>query len=336
MNAVMSKWLWGKWFYARCDTIGLLGRHSLSESEEITISEVNPNLRRFILPLLVLFSLILISASAGLAQDKAAQDKTAQDKTDQSKKPAPQTPLTKPGANLIPTGEQLAESAVYMYGTRGLLDQIRRNGIERGRITRRTAEGQTEQATYERRFVRGADSTKDKIRIDQKMPTMEYSLVFGEGRLWGIINGSNFTPRQDAAASFMSQQWHSIDALLRYKENGSTPTYVDRMKQKGIDLYVLDLTDKEQRKTRYYISASSLRVLWLEYEEPLETGGAPVKYTRTFHDYRVAQGTLVPYRTVLLADNKELQEINVSSVTYGIRMDDGMFQNPEAQANSNP
>lgn len=280
-------------------------------------------MRRLISPLLLLCLAVAALPGAVMGQDKAAQNNT----------PAPQTP-PKAGANLAPTGEQVAESTVYMFGTRSLLDQIRRNGIERGRITRRTAEGQTEEASYERRFVRGADATKDKIRIDQKMPTMEYSLVFGEGRLWGIINGSNFTPRQDAAASFMSQQWHSIDALLRYKENGSTVTYVDKTKQKGIELYILDLTDKENRKTRYYISAASLRVLWLEYEEALNAGGTPVKYTRTFHDYRVAQGTLVPYRTVLLADNKQLQETNISSVTYGVRMDDGVFQNPEAQANN--
>lgn len=290
-------------------------------------------MRRFILPFLGLCLLFTVFAVSSLAQDKATQDK---EKATQDKKATPPPPPGKPGVTRAPTGEEVAESSIYFYGSRGLLEQIRRNGIERGRIIRTVADGRTEEATYERRFVRGADATKDKIRVDQKMPTMEYSLVFGDGHLWGIINGSNFTPRPDAAASFMSQQWHSIDALLRYKENGSTVTYVDKVKQKGIDLYVVDLTDKENRKTRYYVSANSLRVLWLEYEEPSDTGGPPVKYTRTFHNYRFAQGTLVPYRTVLLADDKELQETNISSVTYGVKLEDGLFQNPETQANNNP
>ena len=147
-------------------------------------------------------------------QPLAAQETTAKDKTSATK-PTPQNTAAKPGPNSTPTGEQIAESAIYVYsnsGGRALLDQIRRNGIERGRIIRATDDGRSEEATYERRFVRGDVATKDKIRIDQKMPTMEYSLVYGDGRLWGIINGANFTPRQDAAASFMSQQWHSIDA----------------------------------------------------------------------------------------------------------------------------
>jgi hypothetical protein len=278
--------------------------------------------------------LLVICAAPLAAQTSPAKEKTA------AAKPTPQNPpAAKPGPNSTPTGEQVAESVVYVYsntGGRALLEQIRRNGIERGRISRITGDGRTEEATYERRFVRGADTSKDKIRIDQKMPTMEYSLVYGDGRLWGIINGANFTPRQDAAASFMSQQWHSIDALLRYKESGSTLNYVDKVKQKGLDIYIVDLIDKEKRSTRYYISVKSLHVLWLEYEEAPEPGSAPIKYTRKFHDYRYVQNTLLPYRSVLLADGKQLQETYVSSVTYGLKLEDTIFQNPEAQANSSP
>jgi hypothetical protein len=222
------------------------------------------------------------------------------------------------------TAEQVVESTIFIYGSRPVLEQIRRNGVERGRITRLTADGKTEEATYERRFVRGESSEKDKIRLDQKMPSMEYSLIYGEGRLWGLINGTAFTPREDTAKTFLSQQRHSIDSLLRYKENGSTITLVGKDKQKGLELYVLDLTDKDKQSTRYYISTKSLHVLWLEYEE------ASVKYQRKFFDYRYAQSTLIPYRTVLLEDGKQTQESRIMNVTFGIKLDDALFKNPEA------
>ena len=221
------------------------------------------------------------------------------------------------------TAEQVVESVILVYGTRPALDHIRRNGVERGRITRTTAEGNIEETNYERRFVRGENLDKDKIRLDQKLPTMEYSLIYGDGKLWGIINGAAFTPRQDATASFISQHVHSIDSLLRYKECGSTPTLVGKEQQKGLELFVVDLTDKHDRKTRYYISARSLRVLWLEYEE----GG--IKYTRKFHDYRAVQQTLAPYRTVLLEDGRQSQETRVLTITYGAKVDDSIFKSPE-------
>jgi len=227
------------------------------------------------------------------------------------------------------TVDQVVESVILVYGSRQAMDHIRRNGIERGKITRFTTEGNAEEANYERRFIRGGDLEKDKIRLDQKLPTMEYSLIFDDGKLFGLINGATFTPRQDAAANFLSQHRHSIDSLLRYKECGYTITLVGREQQKGLDLYVVDLADKENRKTRYFISARTLRVLWLEYEETVP-GGAPVKYTKKFLDYRPVQQTLVPYRTVIQEDGRQTQEIRVLTITYGTKVDDSIFKSPEA------
>jgi len=227
------------------------------------------------------------------------------------------------------TAEQVAELTVLVYGSRPVLAQIRRNGVERGRITRFMTDGKTEEATYERRFITGESADKDRIRLDQKMPTMEYSLIFGEGRLWGVINGAAFTPRQDTADAFMSQHRHSIDSLLRYKENGATVNLVGKDKQKGLDLYVLDLTDKEKRTTRYFISARTFHILWLQYEET-GPGDLPLKYSKRFSDYRYAQSTLVPFRIILTEDGKQTQETRILTVTFGVKVDDTLFKNPEA------
>ena len=277
-----------------------------------------------------------IQSQAALQDPKAAQQdpKAPQDPKPASKdaKKENKQPETRVKQNSNKetkyTAEQIVESVILVYGTRPALEHIRRNGIERGKITRTDAEGKAEETDYERRFVRGESLDKDKIRLDQKLPTMEYSLIFGEGKLWGMINGAAFTPRQDATANFISQHHHSIDSLLRYKECGSTITLVGKDQQKGLDLYVVDLTDKEKRKTRYYVSAKSLRVLWLEYEEG-NPGGTPVKYTRKFLDYRGVQQTLAPYRTVLLEDGRQAQETRVLTITYGVKISDAIFKSPE-------
>ncbi len=231
----------------------------------------------------------------------------------------------------IVSAEQVVEGAIFSYGSRPLLAQVRRNGVERGRICKPSCEeGKVEEATYERRFVRGENMEQDKIRLDQKMPTLEYSLIYGGGHIWGIINGASFTPRQDAANTFLTQHRRSIDNLLRYKENGSTLSLVGKDKQKGLDLYVVDVTDKNKQLTRYYMSVRSLSVLWLEYEETPPGGTKPMKYVRKFMDYRVAQGTKVPYRSVLLENGTQVQETRILNVTYSIKLDDALFKNPEA------
>lgn len=256
--------------------------------------------------------------------------------------PAPKKPTASTVTHLDlknPTGEVVAEAAIIVYGGgngRAVLDQIRRNGIERGRSTRVQSDGHSDEERYEMRFVRGASAAKDKVRIDRKTPQVEYSLIFGEGRIFGIVNGSAFTPREDATADFVNERIHSIDALLRYKENGSKINLVRKDKAQGIDVYLLDLTDSENHVTHYFISAKTFRILWLEYEEPRPGRPSPITYQRRFYDYRFAQGTLVPFRTVLLEDGKQTTETRILTVTYGAKMEDSLFQNPDQAASANP
>ncbi|HEV2704799.1 MAG TPA: hypothetical protein VGV59_02685 [Pyrinomonadaceae bacterium] len=290
-------------------------------------------LRRFTLSALA----SAIFASAGLSSvifaqatptPSPQQTTTTTQNTDRQKetaKPAKFDPKN-------PTAEQIAETVIAVYGIRERLAQIRRTGVERGRITRINGEGVAEEITYERRFMRGETSDKDKIRLDQRKPSLEYSLVLNGGRVFGVVKGTTFTPRQDEVAEFLTQNHRGLDALLRYKENGSTVALAGRDKQKGIDMWLLDLTDKERRTTRYFVSSATGRVLWLEYEGAAQGGAPPVKYRRTFHDYRVVQGTRVPYRSVLYADGKQLEESQLLTVTYGIKMDDSLFQGSDTTA----
>lgn len=238
------------------------------------------------------------------------------------------------------TAEQIVESAIAMAGNgfgRAVLTQIRRNGLEVGKETRTRPDGRSEESRYELRFVHGEKPEQDKIRLDSKTPQAEYTLVYGEGRLFGIINGATFTPRPDDAADFISKQAHSIDALLRYKEFDSKLSSAGKDKQQGIDLYVIDLVDKANRKTRYFISAKTFRILSLEYEETPPGGANAIKYTKRFYDYRIAQGTQVPYRTVLMEDGKQTMETHILTITFGVKMDDALFKNPDAvSASGNP
>jgi len=236
------------------------------------------------------------------------------------------------------TAEQVAEATILFAASgagRVLLSQIRKNGLERGRETRTVADGRSEEIRYELRFVHGEKPEKDKVRLDSKTPQAEYALVYGEGRLFGIINGATFTPRADTAADFIAQQAHSIDALLRYKENESKLSSAGKDKQQGIELYVIDLVDKANRKTRFFISVRTFRVLSLEYEETPPGSSTAIKYTKRFYDYRLAQGTQVPFRTVVYEDGKQTLERHVLTVQYGVKMEDSLFQNPETAA-SNP
>jgi hypothetical protein len=226
----------------------------------------------------------------------------------------------------LPKAEDVAETVILVYGSRPALQQIRRNGIERGKSSRTLEDGRIEESTFEKRFIRGENSSKDRIRIDQKLPSAEYSIFYTQGRIWGLIGGTTFTPKPEVTDQLQAELWHDMDALLRYKENGSVVMLSGKEKEKNLDLWILDLTDKERRRTRYYVSAKTGRVLWLQYDILSVESGKFTKYKKTFHDFRHAQSTLVPFRSILYQNGKKVLENSISTVTYGSKMDESIFQ----------
>jgi len=267
-------------------------------------------LKSFILlAFLILTSLSLVSAqeTSGKAAKKEKQNNKSQ-AVEAGKKA---------------TAEQVAESSILIYGNlggRANLNQIRKTTVERGKISMVNAEGKNEQANYERLVVRAASLEKDRIRLNQEFPNAKYALIFNDNKIFGLYNDAVFSPREDASKAFENQIWHGLEALLRYKENESKVALAANEKLSGIEFFLLDVTDKQNRKTRFYISTKTLRVMMLEYTE------ADTKYRRRFYDYNLAQGTLVPYRSVLWANDKQIEETEIQTVSFGQKIEEEAFQ----------
>lgn len=255
-----------------------------------------------------------LSLAAGLARGQAVYG----DKPIAKAKATPvPTPTKLDPKNFTP--EQVAEVSILAYGVRDRLNQVRKTTTEVGTTSYTGADGKTDQAKYQRFVLRGDDLGKERIRLDQQFTNARYSLLYKAGSISGLYDNNVFTPRDDVAKAFENQIVHGLDALLRYKENGSTLTIASRDKVMGVDYVILDVADKEKRSTRFYISAKTYRVMMLEYEE----GG--VKYKRKFYDYNYAQGTLVPFHTTLWANDKVVEDSEIGTVTYGQKVDEGLF-----------
>ena len=262
----------------------------------------------------ILVLALFVTTSAVFAQTDAA-------------KPADVKPTPKPTpANKVDpknfTADQIAEATIFVYGNgggRATLGQIRKTTLERGTAVFTNAEGKVERASYQRFVIRGETLAKEKIRLDQEFPGARFSLIFADSKTFGVFNNTIFTPREETVKTFQNQIIRGLEALLRYKENESALALAAKEKHMGVDYHVIDVTDKENRKTRFYISAKSFRVMMITYEDN------GVNYKRKFYDYNLAQGTLVPYRTVLWANDRQVEETDVGTITFGQKVDEGLF-----------
>ncbi len=220
------------------------------------------------------------------------------------------------------TAEQITETTILLYaipGGRNTMEQIRKTSAEKGKITLTAPDGTISTAKYQRWTIWGNTLGEEKIRLEQEFPNAKYSLIHAEKKVFGVFNDSVFEPRDDARVSFENQIYRGLDGLLRYKENESTLELMGREKYMGVEYFMIDVTDKGGRKTRYFVSVKTFRVMMLDYEE----NGS--KYRRKFYDYNYAQGILVPYITALWIDDKLREEISVGTITFGQKVDEGLF-----------
>ncbi len=269
----------------------------------------------------ILAVLVFSSASYVFAQETATVkvekvEKPKRDKKSDEKKKSDDAAKTA-------TADQIAESVIFIYGSLGgrdYLKQIRKTTIERGKISLVNAEGKTEQSNYERLIMRGDNLEKERVRIDQEYPNGKFAMIYNNDKVFGLFNEAVFSPREDAAKAFQNQIWHGLEALLRYKENGAEISLAKREKLMNVDFHVLEVTDKQKRRTRFYISSKTFRVMMLEYEQDA------VKYRRKFYDYNYAQGTLVPFRSVLWANDKQIEETNVQTISFGQKVQEDAFK----------
>jgi len=262
---------------------------------------------------------VCIASLPAIAQDKkpATEEKKAADKKQS-------TPAASKGNTVpAPTAESVAESSILIYGGLGgrkTLDQIRKTSIERGKMSLVNAQGLTESVNYQKWSVRGENLDKEKVRADLEYPSIRYALVRADEKTYGIYNDAVFSPRGDASKEFENRFFHGLEALLRYKENDSTIELGGHEKIMGVDYYFIDVTDKAGRKTRFYVSSKTYRVMMIDYEED------GIKYRRKFYNYNYAQGTLVPFRSTLTANDKLIEETEVLTVTFGQHVDDELFK----------
>ena len=271
---------------------------------------------------LIVFSVAFLGLAA-VPQAVGQKEPPKQKEPSKKQEKEPESPSkSKDVKNAPVTAEAVAESVVVIYaypGGRAKLNQIRKTEIEKGKLTFTNENGQLISANYQRWIQRGDAEAKAKIRFEQELPTASYSMISNEEKVFGLYNDSVFEPRADATESFQNRNRHNIDALLWYKENGSTVSLAGKDKILGVEYYLLDLTDKAGNKTRFYVSVKSFRVMMLDYE----VNG--VKHTRKFRDYKYAQGILVPFYSELRSGDKVLEEIQVGTITFAQKVDESLF-----------
>ena len=244
----------------------------------------------------------------------------------------------KPEAGVVNEVERIAEVAILVYGGRPQLAKVRSGIQEVGTIRLATDQGDIS-GSYMFRSLKREKSWEDLIRVDldlsppvdaqrQGVNSVKYSIAYNGASIWSAQNNQYVSSKPEVEAAFRAQLTHEYTSLLRYKEDGSKIELIGPETVVGVDTYVLELTNPQGEKTRYWVSTKTYRILHAEYEIKLLEGQPPTKYRVSYFysPHKVIQSTLVPSRRVMTQDGKFVQEVSLTDFTYSAKIDPEVFQ----------
>lgn len=249
----------------------------------------------------------------------------------------------KAGPVKLSQAEVIVELAILSYGGRKQLETARAATQEAGTIRLATDQGDLT-GNYLLRSIKKEKSWQDLLRVDLELatpeqgatsPPIKYVIGFNGASVWSAQNGQYVTPRAGADIAFRAQLTHEYLALLRYKEDGSKLDYVGPETVVGVVTNVIELTTPAGEKTRFWLSAKTYHVLHCEYELTLVEGQPATKYRIDYYytpfSNAVVQNTLLPVRREMKQDGKFVQEIKLTNITYGAKLQPEIFQHLQEQ-----
>jgi len=250
---------------------------------------------------------------------------------------------SKGGQTKLSQAEVTAELAILAYGGRKQIETARSVIQESGTIRLATDQGDLT-GNYMLRSIRKEKTWLDLLRVDLELssadsqnqtPQIKYVIGFNGASVWSAQNGQYVTPRAGADVAFRAQLTHEYMALLRYKEDGSKLEFIGPETVVGVDTNVLEMTNTEGDKTRYWLSTKTYRVLHCEYELKLVEGQPPTKYRIDYYytplSNAIVQNTLLPVRREMKQDGKFVQEIKLTNVQYSAKIEPEVFQHLQEQ-----
>ena len=284
-----------------------------------------------------LLSLPVVHASPASAQEPKQEPKQTEKKdtgkipTEKEIEAARKKQAAEP--KLTPA-EGVVEVAILAYGGRQQLQNARANVQEQGTIRLATDQGDST-GTFMLRSIRRDKSWEDLLRVDldltppgaESQSGVDYTIAFNGASVWSAQNDRYLTTRPEVEEAFKAQLVRDYITLLRYKEDGSKIELKDPETIVGLQAYVVELTLPDGKKTKYWLSAKTFRILHLEYEVKTAEG-QPTKFRISYYytPPRVAQNTLVPTRRVMTQDGKFVQEISISTLNFSQKLDQEIFQ----------
>jgi predicted aspartyl protease len=149
---------------------------------------------------------------------------------------------------------------------------------------------------------------------------------------WQSVAGevSNLSP--DKLVWLDEQQQRQPTLLTRFQEKGYNFTLMGRTQFKQIPVYAIEIAKEGSSPTTLFLDQNNYLVVASSYDIDTISGdakaSAKLPVSIEYSEYRPTAGTLVPFKQVQYSNNKQVSQLELSSVNAATAVDEGLFNRP--------
>lgn len=219
-------------------------------------------------------------------------------------------------------GPELAElmPKIYLaYGGRQALSQLLKNSVILG--TQSDLDNST--ATPSRfRQTRKADLLR--LDIETGAESAPITTVFDGFGAWKAI-GKMVEELPEAQAKILKSERDRDPAVItRYQEPGYMFKLLGRTTFHAAPVYSIEVSHDAEEPLTLFVDEKNYLVVAISYK-------APDPVTLDFGQYRPAAGTVVPFKKIVLINDKPVKELDITSIDTAAEIADSQFRRPDKQ-----
>ena len=233
--------------------------------------------------------------------------------------PTPQEEVSEATQETLARGEDLIDRAITASGGPAAFHAV--NTLRwKGTMSVTTPQG--EMAMDLDFFV----AYPDRMRLDTSAPMGQMSQILNGDQAWGVAPGVSRPAPPQQVQEMKENLWHNIVYLFKHADQqGLTAQYLGGEEVDGQKCEVILITPPGMKGFKLFLNSETMMPAQMQYQA-MSPSGAPASTVTSLSDFRGVEGMILPFKSVVSQDGKEVQEITINEILVNPEIDESQFR----------
>ena len=165
----------------------------------------------------------------------------------------------------------------------------------------------------------------DRMRLNISAPMGQMSQILNGNQAWGVAPGASRPAPPQQVQEMKENLWHNIVYLFKHAgQQGLTAQYLGGEEVDGQKCEVILITPPGMKGFKLFLNSETMMPAQMQYQA-MSPSRAPASTVTSLSDFRGVEGMILPFKSVVSQDGKEVQEITINEILVNPEIDESQF-----------